>query len=104
MKHTIKRITSLALSIALLGTGTIITKTAVPEFDTAISADAANVYGQRYVVKASPYLNVRSGPSINCGVIGRINNHTTIYVYGFYNGWASVSTSGDAWVNAAYIF
>ena len=107
MKHTLnrtlKKLTAAAMAFTLLGAGTAITKSVAPKADNTLKASAA-VYGQRYtVVLKSGYLNVRSGPSTNCEIKGKLYNGTTVYVYGFYNGWACLSTQNDAWVKASYL-
>ena len=42
MKNVIKKIAATAMAFAMLGTGTAITKTIAPQFDTAITANAAS--------------------------------------------------------------
>ena len=64
-------------------------------------------YGQRYTIKLNDkngVLNVRSGPSTSCSVVSKRNNGSTVYVYGFSNGWACIGTDGKSWVSASYIY
>lgn len=103
MKNIVKKITAAAMAFTLLGAGSSVAKAVKPEASGTITASAA-VYGQRYTVIANPYLNVRSGPSTNSSIIGRRSNYSTVYVYGFYKGWACISTDGSAWVCASYIY
>lgn len=103
MNNIAKKITAAAMAFTLLGAGGSIANAVKPAASNTITASAA-VYGQRYTVKANPYLNVRSGPSTNSSIIGKRYNNSTVYVYGFYKGWACIATDGSAWVCASYIY
>ena len=54
MKNAFKKITAVAMAFTLLGTGTAVTKTIAPQFDTSITAHAAscnNCHGGSYYMK-----------------------------------------------------
>ncbi|WP_303800301.1 hypothetical protein [Ruminococcus flavefaciens] len=54
MKKTLKKIAAVAMAFTLLGTGTTVTKTIAPQFDTSITAHAAscnNCHGGNYYMK-----------------------------------------------------
>lgn len=54
MKNVIKKIASITMAFTLLGTGTAVTKTIAPQFDTSITAHATscnNCHGGSYYIK-----------------------------------------------------
>ena len=54
MKNAIKKLTAVAMAFTLLGTGTAVTKTIAPQFDTSITAHATscnNCHGGSYSIK-----------------------------------------------------
>lgn len=111
MKNVIKKIASIAMAFTLLGTGTVVTKTVVPQSDNTITAYAdvtvATVGSQPYRVtlkNPKSWLNVRKGPGTGYSIVGKRNHGKIVYVYAINekNGnWALIGN--NQWVCMSYL-
>jgi hypothetical protein len=54
-------------------------------------------------VDAAGGLNVRSGPGQGYGIVGRMDNGTTVYPEKFENGWAYITAPFTGWCSASYL-
>jgi uncharacterized YkwD family protein len=87
-----------ALAISLATAGLLLA-----QGGAATYAQTPIVQGQTAKVTASA-LNVRTMPSVQGQILGKLPQHTTITVNGMINGWAKISYQGKtAYVNAQYI-
>jgi len=56
-----------------------------------------------YCVDAAGGLNVRSGPGQGYGIVGRMDNGTTVYPEKIENGWAYITAPFTGWCSASYL-